>query len=87
MTVYAIPPAVFAHVLTYYRNRELKPRWNDEVPQETINRLNQVPYFRLAASEDGYDVEQFTEIPSLLENEKEFVGATREMIEYMGAFL
>ena len=46
-----------------------------------------MPYFRLASAEDGYEVDQFNEIPSLLENEAEFVGATREMIQYVGSFL
>ena len=46
-----------------------------------------MPYFRQASTEDGFAVEQFNEIPSLIENEAEFVGATREMIEYVGSFL
>jgi transaldolase len=85
--VYTIPPKVFGDVLLHYRNRELKPRWSDEVPKETIEKLNQVPYFRASSEEDGFAIEQFNEIPSLLENEVEFVGAGREMQEYVGSFL
>ena len=85
--VYTIPPKVFGDIMLHYRNRELKPHWNDEVPRETIEKLNQVPYFRLSSEEDGYAIEQFNEIPSLLENEVEFVGATKEMMEYVGTFL
>ncbi len=85
--VYTIPPKVFGDVLLHYRNRDLKPHWKEEVPKETIEKLSQVPYFRLSAEEDGYAIEQFNEIPSLLENEAEFVGATKEMIEYVGTFL
>jgi transaldolase len=85
--VYTIPPKVFGDVLLHYRKLELKPRWNDPVPEEIMEKLNQVPYFRLAVEEDGYAVEQFNEIPSLLENEVEFVGATKEMAEYVGSFL
>jgi transaldolase len=85
--VYTIPPKVFGDVLLHYRKLELKPRWNEPVPKETMNKLNQVPYFRLSYEEDGYSVEQFNEIPSLLENEAEFVGATKEMIDYVGSFL
>jgi transaldolase len=85
--VYTIPPKVFGDVLLHYRNRELKAHWNDEVPKETIEKLSQVPYFRFASEEDGYAIEQFNEIPSVLENEAEFVGATKEMIEYVGTFL
>jgi transaldolase len=85
--VYTSPPKVFGDVLLHYRNRDLKSHWNDSVPQETIEKLNQVPYFRLSSEEEGYAIEQFNEIPSLLENEAEFVGATKEMIEYVGTFL
>lgn len=85
--VYTIPPTVFGHILTFYRDRELKPHWNDTVRQDIIDKLNQVPYFRLAYAEDGYEVEQFNEISSLQENEVDFVGATKEMIEYVGSFL
>jgi hypothetical protein len=65
----------------------LKARWDDAVPPALLDKLAQVPYFRLASTENGYDVDQFNEIPSLLENEADFVGATRDMIEYVGSFL
>ena len=85
--VYTIPPNVFGHVLLYYRDRKLDPAWDRPVAQDALDKLGQVPYFRLAYDENGYDVEQFNEIPSLLENETEFVGATKEMIDYVGSFL
>lgn len=85
--VYTVPPAVFFDVLAHYRDRELHPHWNDEVPRAVLEKLSQVPYFRQAVAEDGFAVEQFNEIPSLIENEAEFVGATREMIEYVGSFV
>ena len=85
--VYTIPPSVFGDVLVHYRDRELRACWDDAVPAAILEKLSQVPYFRLASAEDGYEVDQFNEIPSLLENEAEFVGATREMIEYVGSFL
>ena len=85
--VYTIPPTVFGHVLIYYREREMKPHWKEGVAQATIEKLNQVPYFRQSVDENGYAVEQFNELPSLIENEAEFVGATKEMIEYVGSFL
>ncbi|MGA2478991.1 MAG: transaldolase family protein [Spirochaetia bacterium] len=85
--VYTIPPTVFGHILSYYRDRELKAHWCDTVSPQLIEKLNQVPYFRQSTEENGYAVEQFNEIPSLLENETEFVGATKEMIQYVGSFL
>ena len=49
--------------------------------------ISQVEYFRKAFAEDGYDVEQFNEIPSVSENEADFLGAAKEMIQYLGSFL
>ena len=37
--------------------------------------------------QNGFDVEEFNEIPSVLENEADFVGAAKEMTEYVGSFI
>ncbi len=52
-----------------------------------IEKLSQVEYFRRAYDENGFDVEQFNEIPSLIENEVDFIGAAKQMVEYVGSFL
>ena len=85
--VNTVPPKVFGQCLLFYKDREVKPRWQEPVSEELLAKLSQVKYFRQAHEEDGFAVEQFNEIPSLLENEAEFVGATREMLEYVGSFL
>lgn len=85
--VYTIPPKVFGDVLLHYRKLDLKPHWNDKPSEEVLKKFEQVPYFRQAYEEDGFAIEQFNEIPSLIENEVEFVGATKEMIDYVGSFL
>ena len=85
--VYTIPPKVFGNTMIYYKNREIIPNWNKSISEEKINKLSQVDYFQRAYDENGYDVEQFNEIPSLLENEEDFVGAAKQMVEYVGNFL
>jgi transaldolase len=85
--VNTVPPKIFGGVMIYYKNREIKPNWDNPVPDEMIGKLSQVEYFRRAYDENGFDVEEFNEIPSLIENEAEFVGAAREMIEYVGSFI
>ena len=85
--VYTVPPDVIGDVMFYYRDREIKPGWDREVPPEMIEKLSQVEYFRRSYDENGYDIEEFNELPSLLENEAEFVGAAKEMIQYVGGFL
>jgi len=86
-TVYTVPPKVIGHIMMYYRDKEITANWERPVPQEMIDKLSQVDYFRRAYAEDGYDVEQFNEIPSVSENEADFLGAAKEMIEYVGTFL
>jgi len=85
--VYTVPSKAFGQCMLFYKDREVRPRWNDEVPAELLAKLNQVKYFQQSYDENGYDVDNFNEIPSLLENEVEFVGATREMLEYVGSFM
>jgi len=85
--VLTIPPKVIGDVMFYYKDREIKSAWEREVPREMIEKLSQVEYFRRSYDENGYDIEEFNEIPSLLENEAEFVGAAKEMIQYVGSFL
>jgi len=85
--VYTIPPKVLGTYIMNYKDREIVPGWDKPVPEDKLEKLMQVPYFRCSYEEDGYGIDQFGEIPSLLETEKEFSGATNEMIEYMGNFL
>jgi len=85
--VYTIPPKVLGDCLMLYRNREIVPGWNDPVPQEKLDKLLQVPYFKASYEEDGFGVDQFSELPSLLETEAEFGAATHEMINYVGTFV
>jgi transaldolase len=85
--VNTVPPKVFGQCMLYYKNKPMQPRWNDEVPADLMTKLGQVKYFKQSYDEDGFAVEQFNEITSLIENEAEFVGATREMLEYVGSFV
>lgn len=85
--VLTVPPKVFGDCMIIYKDRPVSPRWDDPVSEETLNKLLTVDYYRQAYEEDGLAVEQFNEITSLLENEAEFLKATREMIDYVGSFI
>lgn len=85
--IYTVPPQVFGQCMLFYKDREVKPRWNNTVSEETLEKLLAVRYFQKAYQDDGFAIEEFNEIPSLLENETEFVRATREMIEFVGSFI
>jgi transaldolase len=85
--VNTVPPKVFGQCMLFYKDRKPVARWNDAPDPSTLAKLAQVKYFTQAFEEDGFAVEQFNEITSLIENEAEFVGATREMLEHVGSFL
>ena len=85
--VYTIPPKILGHYILLYRDREIDNGWNKSVPEDKLEKLLQVPYFKCSYEEDGFGIDQFNELPSLLETEKEFSGATQEMIDYVGNFL
>lgn len=85
--VYTIPPKIIGNYLMFYKDREIVNGWDRPVPEDKLEKLMQIPYFKNGYEEDGFGVDQFNELPYLLETEKEFSGATNEMIEYVGSFL
>lgn len=85
--VMTIPPKVLSDFMMLYRDREIVPGWDHEVPAEQLEKLKQIPYFKAGYEEDGFGIDQFSELTPLLETEAEFGGATKEMIEYVGSFL
>ena len=85
--IHTIPPKVVGEYMLLYKDKEITNGWNIPVQEKSLEKLRQVEFFRCASEETGYCVEEFNEIPSLLENEAEFVGAAREMIHYVGTFM
>jgi transaldolase len=85
--VFTIPPQPLGDYLIYYKNREIKSRWEEQIPEAIYKKLCAVEYFRRGYDEDGFHVEEFSEIPTLLETELEFSNAAKEMIAYVGKFV
>ena len=85
--VHTMPPKVIGDIMHLYKNREFVNKWDEQAPEEVMEKLLKVPFCKNAIDEDGYAVEQFNEIPAYLENETEFVGAATEMFSYVGSFL
>ncbi len=85
--VFTIPPQLMGDYMVFYKDREIVNGWSAPVPESSIEKLSQVTYFRRAYDEKGFDVEEFSEIPTLLETEAEFSNAAKEMIAYCGSFL
>jgi len=85
--IYTVPPSVIGDVMMYYKNREITNGWDKEVPADMLEKLSQVDFHNRSLAEDGYDVEEFNEIPAYIENEAEFIGAAKAMITYVGSFI
>jgi transaldolase len=85
--VFTIPPQPMGDFMVFYKDRVIFPRWDEQIPDRIYEKLSQVEYYRRAYDEHGFDVEEFSEIPTLLETELEFSNAAKEMIAYVGKFL
>lgn len=85
--VYTIPTTVVGNYMMWYRDREITNGWDAPVSEEVLNKLLDIPWFKSSYEEDGQGVDQFSELPMLLQTEAEFSKATNEMIEYVGSFL
>jgi transaldolase len=85
--VFTIPPQLMGDYMVFYKNREITDGWSKPTPECSLKKLNQVEYFRRGYDENGFDVEEFSEIPTLLETEADFNNAAKEMISYCGRFL
>jgi transaldolase len=85
--IFTIPPKPLGDYMVFYKDREIVNGWDKTVPGCSLEKLQQVEYFRRAYDENGFDVEEFSEIPTLLETELEFSNAAKEMIAYVGKFL
>lgn len=85
--VFTIPPQLMGDYMVLYKDREITDGWNIPAPERTIEKLSAVDYFRRSYDENGFDIEEFSEIPTLLETEAEFNNAAKEMIAYCGSFL
>lgn len=85
--VYTIPTKVVGNYMMWYRDREITNGWDKPVSEDVLGKLLDIPWFKSSYEEDGQGVDQFSELPMLLETEAEFGRATNEMIEYVGSFL
>ncbi|MDX9801846.1 MAG: transaldolase family protein [Spirochaetia bacterium] len=85
--VFTCPPDMIGDILYHYRNRGVKDGWKAPVSDDVMKKLNQVPYFVKGYAEDGFAIEQFDEITSLIENAAVFAKATNEMIDFVGKYV
>ena len=80
--VFTIFPNIMASFLALYRNREIAPRIVEPVPDEVLERLLRVPYFRQAYEEDGVAPEGFVDLPGVQATAGAFTDAMETVETY-----
>ena len=81
--VYTCPPPYLEGLLEKGQHLEFRDRVEEPAPQEVMDKLMKIPYFRKGYAEDGYRIEEFNDHPALLATAKEFSGATQAMVDFV----
>ncbi|MBC7189478.1 transaldolase [Candidatus Aerophobetes bacterium] len=81
--VYTCPPKFIAPLLLEADHIEIKNSIDEPVPDEVLEKLLKIEYFRRGYDENGYTPEEFNFHPALLATAKEFSGAVVKMIEFV----
>jgi len=81
--VYTCPPPYLEGLFEKGQHLEFRNRIEEPVPQEVMDKLMKIPYFRRGYAEDGYTLDELNEHPALLATAKEFSGATQAMVDFV----
>ncbi len=81
--VYTCPPPYIEGLLETGGHLEFRNQIDEPVPQEVMEKLLKIPYFKRGYAEDGYTVEEFNAHPALVATAKEFSGATQSMVDFV----
>ena len=81
--VYTCPPSYIGDLLTKTPYLEFADTKEEEVPQDVLDKLMQIPYFARAYDENGYTVAEFNEHPAILETAHQFAEVTEKMVNFV----
>lgn len=81
--VYTCPPPYLEGLFEKGQHLEFRNRIEEPVPDEVMEKLLKIPYFKRGYEEDGYTVDEFNQHPALLATAKEFSGATQSMVDFV----
>jgi transaldolase len=81
--VYTCPPPYIEGLLEKGKHIEFSNQIEEPAPQEVLEKLMKIPYFRRGYAEDGYTAEEFDQHPALVATAKEFSGATQSMVDFV----
>lgn len=81
--VLTIFPNVYETLFANYTPEEIVPRIDEPVPEEELDKLLQIEYFRQGYEEGAIPPEKFIEHPAVIATGGSFAAATRELEEYV----
>ena len=77
--VLTVFPNIFEQFVKSYRGLDLPVSINEQIPEQVLNKLLQIPYFVQAFEEQGISQEQFVEHPALQATAASFCEAMDSM--------
>jgi transaldolase len=84
--VLTIFPNILASFLELYADRPLEPRIEDPVPDEALERLLRIPYFRQAYEENAVARPQFADLPGVRITSASFAESMQTIEDYGRTF-
>jgi len=86
--VFTCPPPFIEKILKKYNDVDLPANGlHEEVPEDVLEKLLRIPYFRQGYEEDGLTPQQFNEHPALKSTAKQHRDVTEQMVDFVRARL
>lgn len=81
--VYTINPEMIEDFMRIYKEKSIYSQIYEPVPEEIMNKLLKIPYFKAGYEEDGIKKEDFTSHPSFVFTKDQFSGSMKEIEKYV----
>jgi len=79
--VYTINPEMVNDFIIMYKEKDIYSQIADPVPDDTMNKLLKIPYFKASYEENGIKKEDFVKQPSFVFTRDQFSGSMAEIEE------
>ncbi|MDP6380901.1 MAG: transaldolase family protein [Phycisphaerae bacterium] len=81
--VLTVFPNIFEAFLKDYKPEEIKPLMDEPVPDDVIEKLSKIPYFRQAYDEDGLEPDEWIDFAPVVATGDSFSDATNELEQWV----
>ncbi len=81
--VFTLPPNFLGELFTDGENIKFESRVWQDIPEEVMQRLQKIPYFKESYEPDGMKQKDFNTIAPLVSTFNEFSGATQKMVDFV----